>query len=78
MAVLPLTGKPVLIRSSEKATMMVVIHSLGSVWLNGSDISLGQDANSGENAGGSTNQPKETRNDHPFCQVLTILLTLSI
>ncbi len=31
MAVLPLTGKPVLIRSSEKATMTAVIHSLHSV-----------------------------------------------
>lgn len=67
MAVLPLTGKPVLIRSSEKA----VIHSLDSVWLSGSDISFGQDANSGEN------QPRETRNDHRFCKILTILLTLA-
>lgn len=78
MAVLLLTGKPVLIRSSEKATLMAIIHSLDSVWLNGSDISLGQDANSGENAGGRTNQPRETRNDHRFCQILTILRTLAI
>jgi len=63
MAVLSLTGKPVLIRSSEKATLMAVIHSLDSVAL---ILVLGQDANSGQNAAGGTNQPRET-----FSQIRT-------
>lgn len=33
MAVMSLTGKPVLIRSSEKTTLMAVIHSLDSAAL---------------------------------------------
>ncbi len=52
MSVLPLTGKPVLITSLRKG------HNDGPNTLpgfSGSGISLGQNANTGQNASGSTN-----------------------
>lgn len=61
MAALPLTGKPVLIRSSEeKATLMAVIHSLdtttrGSVWVKMLTVD--------KKAGGGTNKLRETQKE---------------